>query len=132
MQQYGIRFYTDLAKRCEEDIGFCASGIAYIHQRAEAWEEAQSLIESARRLGTRLEVLTLERAAQLLPEIRFEAVAGIAFDPEAIRLRREGQGRPGEAAQAGRQRAGHERRQLRQSRGGEIVSLLQEFHVGSG
>ena len=87
MQQYGIDFYRALADRCEQDIGFCASGIAYIYQTAEAWNSAQPAIEIARSFGTQLEILTAERAAQLLPEIRFESTAGIVFDPEGIRLR---------------------------------------------
>ena len=87
MQQYGIDFYRALAKRCEQDIGYCASGIAYIYQTAEAWNSVQPVIEVARSFGTQLEILTAKRAAALLPEIRFKSTAGIVFDPEAIRLR---------------------------------------------
>ena len=87
MQRYGIGFYSDLAGRCGRDIGFCPCGIAYIYHSSEGWERAQVAIEAARALETQLEALTVGRASEVVPEIRFERTAGTVFDPTAIRLR---------------------------------------------
>jgi len=87
MQRYGIEFYSDLAGRCGRNIGFHACGIAYMYQRLAEWERVQSVIEVARGQGTQLEVLSQKRAWEVVPEIRSELVAGIVFDPAAIRLR---------------------------------------------
>jgi glycine/D-amino acid oxidase-like deaminating enzyme len=87
MQQYGIEFYTRLANTCGHDIAFCACGIAYIYQTDEGWETVHPLIDRARKLGTPLEVLDRGRASDLLPQIEFDNVAGIIFDPQSIRIR---------------------------------------------
>jgi glycine/D-amino acid oxidase-like deaminating enzyme len=87
MQRYGIKFYTALAARCDQDIGFCASGVVYIYETVAGWQRAQQVIEVAHAYGTRLEVLTRQRAVALIPQVRFEATAGMLFDPDAIRLR---------------------------------------------
>ena len=47
----------------------------------------QKKIRAARELGTKIEVLTTERAKQLTPFLEFDELAGIAFDPDAIRVR---------------------------------------------
>ena len=86
MQQYAIDFYTKLAKECGEDIGFGRVGLAYIYLHAEAWQKLQPRIQTARKLGTRLELLNARRAAEVLPFINFKSTAGIAFDPDSIRI----------------------------------------------
>jgi len=87
MQRYGIDFYTRLAKRTKADIGFSPSGIAYIFMTANGWKGVQPKIERARALGTTVEILTAERAKELTPFLDFEALAGVAYDPDAIRVR---------------------------------------------
>ncbi len=87
MQQYAIDFYTKLAKECGEDIGFGKVGLAYIYLDPTAWQKLQPRIETARKLGTKLEVLNSRRAGDVLPFINFKATAGIAFDPDSIRIR---------------------------------------------
>jgi len=87
MQRYGIEFYTHLGQTCGRDIGFRACGIAYIYTHEAAWREVQPRIDEARRLGTKLEILDQSRCAQLIPLINFDRVAGIIFDPDAIKLR---------------------------------------------
>lgn len=87
MQRYGIERYRRLAQESPADIGFQPCGIAYIYLRPDAWAAAQARIAAARRLGTRLEVLDAPTAAALLPQIRFAQVAGIAYDPDAVRVR---------------------------------------------
>ena len=87
MQQYGIEFYTRLAADCGGDIAYGASGIAYIYQTEAGWEDIQPNIAQARRYGTPLEILSPERAAEILPQVRREHTTGIVFDPQSIRLR---------------------------------------------
>jgi sarcosine oxidase subunit beta len=87
LQRYGIDFYTRLAQSTSEDIGFGAPGIAYIYLSKVGWERVQPRAEKARKFGTKLESLTSARAATLLPQIRFDSVAGILFDPDAVRVR---------------------------------------------
>jgi glycine/D-amino acid oxidase-like deaminating enzyme len=86
MQHYGIKFYADMASS-DTKTGFVPSGIAYIYRSPEAWRKVQPRIEEARRLGTRLEILTAKRTAEVLPQIEFRRVAGIAFDPDSVRVR---------------------------------------------
>jgi glycine/D-amino acid oxidase-like deaminating enzyme len=87
MQQYGIEFYTHLAQNCASDIAFAASGIAYIYITAAEWEAIQPNIVLARQYGTALEILTAERAAAVLPQVRYAETTGIIFDPQSIRIR---------------------------------------------
>ena len=87
MEDYGIQFYTNLARQCGRDIGFARCGIAFIYTKPENWKLAQLNIQQARELGTNVEVLTETRAREILPEIRFDTVAGILFDPDSIRVR---------------------------------------------
>jgi len=87
MQRYGIDFYTQLAKRTKADIGFSLSGIAYIYATTNRWRRVQERIVQARELGTTIEVLTAARAKELTPFLEFETLAGVAFDPDAIRVR---------------------------------------------
>ena len=87
MQRYGIERYRALARDTTADIGLQQCGIAYIYRRPEAWADAQARIARARRLGTNLEVLDGARAATLLPQIAFGRVAGIVYDPDAVRVR---------------------------------------------
>ena len=58
----------------------------YLHQ-PESWKLAQFNIQQAREFGTNVEVLTEIRAREILPEICFDKVAGILFDPDSIRVR---------------------------------------------
>ncbi len=87
MQRYGIEFYTRLARICNDDIGFSPCGIAYIYITPEGWKGVQPRVASARRLGTKIEILDARRAAELLPLIHFASTAGILFDPDAVRVR---------------------------------------------
>jgi len=87
MQRYGIDFYTRLAQSCGREIGYYPCGIAYIYLTEAAWIDAEGRIDQARQLGTRLEVLTADRAANVLPQICFETTAGILYDPDTIRVR---------------------------------------------
>ena len=87
LQQYGIQFYTELARASDRDMGFCPSGIAYIYTTQAGWDAIQPAIARARAYGTPLEILTDQRAAQVLPLVRFGQTAGIVFDPQSIRLR---------------------------------------------
>lgn len=87
MQRYGIDFYTKLAKRASSDIGFSPSGIAYIHVTRKGWKAVQPKIDKARELGTKLEILTPERAKELMPFLEFDQLSGIVFDPDAVKLR---------------------------------------------
>ena len=87
MEQYGIAFYTGLANRCGRDIAFGSVGIAYVYQTDEGWNEVQPMIAQGRQLGTELEILTPDRAAELLPQIDFDQTRGIIYDPQSIRIR---------------------------------------------
>jgi glycine/D-amino acid oxidase-like deaminating enzyme len=87
MQRYGIDFYTRLSKRTAADFGFSPCGITYIYLTPDGWQRTQKKIEAARKLGTQLEVLTAERAKEVAPFLQFDKVAGIVFDPDAIRVR---------------------------------------------
>jgi glycine/D-amino acid oxidase-like deaminating enzyme len=87
MQRYGIEFYSGLAKRSSSDIGFRQSGIAYIYATPAGWKRVQPKIKQARNLGTKLEVLTAERAKELTPFLEFPKLAGVIYDPDAIRVR---------------------------------------------
>ncbi len=87
MKHYGIDFYRKLAERCGRDIGFYPCGIAYIALTEPGWAEMQSRIAAARSLGTRLEILDSQRANERLPLLNSAATQGIAFDPDAIRIR---------------------------------------------
>ena len=90
MQHYGIDFYTRRAAAANSSgvpTGFVSCGIAYIYRSAAEWQKVQPRIEQARTLGTRLEVLTAERCRTVLPQIDFQKVAGIAFDPDSVRVR---------------------------------------------
>ena len=77
MQRYALKFYATIAESCDHDIGFFPCGITYIFLTEEAWQEVQPRIESARELGTRLEVLCASRAAEIIPQINFETVTCI-------------------------------------------------------
>jgi sarcosine oxidase, subunit beta len=87
MQAYGIQFYSELASRTKDDLGFRRSGICYIFTDSKGWQDAQVRITDGRSLGIPFEVLDKERSAELLPLIRFDAVAGIVHDPTSIRVR---------------------------------------------
>ena len=90
MQHYGIDFYRRRAAAAAHaglETGFVPTGIAYIYRSAEKWKQAQPRIERARRMGTRLEMLTAERCQAILPQIEFSELAGIAFDPDSVRVR---------------------------------------------
>jgi glycine/D-amino acid oxidase-like deaminating enzyme len=81
VQQYGIEFYTNLAQSCGSDIAFAASGITYIYVTAAGWEAIQPSMALALQHGTPLEILTPERAADLLPLVNYAETTGIIFDP---------------------------------------------------
>jgi glycine/D-amino acid oxidase-like deaminating enzyme len=66
MQVYGISFYTRLARDCRFDIGFAPGGACYIDSTAQGWERVQAGAARARSYGTRLEVLSAERAASVV------------------------------------------------------------------
>jgi len=87
MQQYGIEFYTHLAHTCGSDIAFAACGIAYVYVTAAGWEAIQPSIALARQHGTPLEILTPERAAEILLLVSYAETTGIIFDPQSIRIR---------------------------------------------
>jgi glycine/D-amino acid oxidase-like deaminating enzyme len=87
MQRYGIDFYSQLAKRTTDDTGFASCGIAYTYLTPSGWSSVQKKIRTARELGTTIEVLTEERAKEVTPFLEFKELAGIAFDPDAIRVR---------------------------------------------
>jgi len=87
MQDYGIRFYTDLAGRSATDLGFKPCGIAFIYLDDDTWSYVQPAIAEARKQGTSLEVLSAERCNELLPGIDPGRAAGIVFDENAIRVR---------------------------------------------
>ena len=87
MQRYGIDFYTQLSKRTKNDIGFTPSGIAYIYKTKNGWKRAQAKIERARQFGTTLESLSAERLEKVTPFLKSGELAGVAFDPDAIRVR---------------------------------------------
>jgi glycine/D-amino acid oxidase-like deaminating enzyme len=86
-QRYGIDFYTRLAKATSQDIGFGATGIAYIYLTKSGWEGFQPRAEKARGFGTKLESLSPSPATAILPQIRFDSVAGILYDPDSVRVR---------------------------------------------
>ena len=105
MQHYGIGFYARqaaLAASGGTETGFVPCGIAYVYQSAAAWHKVQPRIEQARELGTRLEILTAERCRVVLPQLNFERVAGVAYDPESVRVRAADM-IPALAAEVGRQ-----------------------------
>ena len=87
MQGYGIQFYTELASRTQDDIGFRKTGICYIFTSAEGWQGAKTRIADSLALDIPFEVLDKKRAAELLPLINFDAVTGIVYDPTAVRVR---------------------------------------------
>jgi glycine/D-amino acid oxidase-like deaminating enzyme len=87
MQQYGKEFYRRFAVGRAEEIGFRDCGIAFVYLDPTVWESLQRPIDESRRWGTRWEVLSRERASELLPEIRFDKVAAILFEPDAVRVR---------------------------------------------
>jgi sarcosine oxidase subunit beta len=87
MQAYGIKFYTALAARTKDDIGFRRSGICYIFTNDKGWQDAQARIAHGRALDIPFEILDRKRAAELLPLINFSATTGIVYDPTSIRVR---------------------------------------------
>jgi glycine/D-amino acid oxidase-like deaminating enzyme len=87
LQRYGIDFYTRLARSTSQEIGFGATGIAYVYLTKSGWGRVQPRAERARGFGTKLESLTPSRAATILPQIRFDSVAGILFDADSVRVR---------------------------------------------
>jgi glycine/D-amino acid oxidase-like deaminating enzyme len=87
MQQFGIAFYRRLAEEHPPADWLAPHGIAYVFLDPERWHAAQAGIEALRRLGSPVAALAAAEAARLLPPIRFDAVAGIAYDPSAIRVR---------------------------------------------
>jgi sarcosine oxidase, subunit beta len=87
MQAYGIKFYTALAARTTDDIGFRRHGICYIFTNAKGWQDAQPRIAIGRALDIPFEVLDKKRAAELLPLINFSATTGIVYDPTSVRVR---------------------------------------------
>lgn len=90
MQHYGINFYTRhaaSAAKAGSQTGFVASGIAYIYRSPAEWIKVQPRIQLARQFGTRLEILSAECCKTMLPQIDFSRVAGIAFDPDSVRVR---------------------------------------------
>jgi sarcosine oxidase, subunit beta len=87
LQRYGIDFYTRLARGTPHDIGFGATGIAYVYLTKAGWDRVQPRAERARGFGTKLESLTPNRARIISPQIRFDSVVGILFDPDSVRVR---------------------------------------------
>lgn len=90
MQHYGIDFYARRAAAASNiglQTGFVATGIAYIYRSSEKLDKAQARIKQARQMGTRLEMLTEKRCKAILPQIEFSQVAGIAYDPDSVRVR---------------------------------------------
>ena len=87
MHTYAVKFYSELAEACGHDIGFFPCGVTFIYLTEKAWQEVQPRIESARELGTQLEVLSASRAAEIIPQINFETTTGIIYNPDAIRIR---------------------------------------------
>ncbi len=87
MQQYGIAFYRRLAADQGQAEWLASNGIAYLYLDPARWEAAQPRVEQLHRLGTPVEVLDCAAAARRLPLIDYAAVAGIAYDPSAIRVR---------------------------------------------
>jgi len=87
MQDYGIRFYTELANRHDSDIGFMKCGIAFVYLDEGTWTDAQPRICEAENLGTTLEILGHERCAEVLPMINTDRIEGVFYEPDAIRVR---------------------------------------------
>ena len=87
MQDYGIDFYTELARRHDEDLGFAECGMACIYLDKDAWLAARGRVADARELGTQLEVLSSQRCQALLPGIDATRTAAIVYEPTAIRVR---------------------------------------------
>ena len=87
MQDYGIRFYTELAERLDDDIGFVPCGIGFVYLTEETWRFVQPLIADAREGGTVLEILSPDRCSEILPMIEPGRVAGVVYEADAIRVR---------------------------------------------
>ena len=87
MQRYGIEFYTRLAGRSRADLGFSPSGIAYVYASPKDLRKGLERVRAGRKLGTTIEVLSKERSEEIAPFLQFDQVAGIAFDPDAVRVR---------------------------------------------
>jgi sarcosine oxidase, subunit beta len=87
LQRYGIDFYTQLAKRTDGKSWFSPCGIAYIYQTERAWKRVQPRIGIAKEFGTKLEILTAERAKEVTPFLEYDKLAGVAYGPEAVRVR---------------------------------------------
>lgn len=87
MQNYGIDFYRQVAKRSKQETGFKSCGISFIYTKQDAWEKAQERIAKGRKLGIPFEVLSEARCRELLPIIRYDKIAGVAYDPTSIRVR---------------------------------------------
>ncbi len=87
MQTYGINFYTALAGRAKDDIGFRKNGICYIFTDAAVWQDAQKRIAEGLDLGIPFQILDNRSAAELLPVINFSTTKGIVYDPTSVRVR---------------------------------------------
>jgi sarcosine oxidase subunit beta len=87
MQAYGINFYTALASRTKDDIGFRKHGICYIFTDAASWQSAQARIAKGLALGIPFQILDKRAAAELLPVINFSTTQGIVYDPTSVRVR---------------------------------------------
>jgi sarcosine oxidase, subunit beta len=87
MQAYGIHFYTALAARTRDDIGFRKNGICYVFTNATGWQDAQARIATGLALNIPFEILDKKRVAELLPLINFSATSGIVYDPTSVRVR---------------------------------------------
>ena len=87
MQTYGINFYTALAGRTKDDIGFRKNGICYIFTDAVVWQDAQKRIAEGLALGIPFQILDNRSAAELLPVINSSATKGIVYDPTSVRVR---------------------------------------------
>ena len=87
MQTYGINFYTALASRTKDDIGFRKNGICYIFTDTVVWQDAQKRIAEGLALGIPFQILDNRSAAELLPVINSSATKGIVYDPTSVRVR---------------------------------------------
>jgi glycine/D-amino acid oxidase-like deaminating enzyme len=87
MQQYGLQFYRQLAASQSPADWLATNGIAYIYLDPAQWAAAQARIEALREFGTPVEILDRAASHRLLPLIAYDAVAGIAYDPSALRVR---------------------------------------------
>ncbi|MFO7169823.1 MAG: FAD-binding oxidoreductase [Chloroflexota bacterium] len=73
-------------KRFEEEIGGHSGlqqvGYLFLINQPEAWEQYQASVAMQRRLGARVELLTPEEAARLVPGMRTDDLCGATYGPD--------------------------------------------------